>query len=422
MLCGVPTPVSRLNEILPLTQTLVPADQEELRAAVENAYRSGTPVYPIGGGTSLGFGLSPKQSGLGVSLEKLNRVLDYPARDMTISVEAGITMSALAHRLAQEGQRLPLDVPDPDRATLGGVIATNTSGPRRLGSGTIRDYVIGIGAVDGRGMLFHGGGRVVKNVAGYDFCKLLCGSLGTIGIITQATLKLKPLPPRSVLTAIAIRDWDQADELLAATVASPIAPAAVELLSGPAWKDDPALEKLPADGVGWLLVGLEGTAAEVDWMLQKQREEWLGQRAGPNVVCEGEDGNALWRRLSQFPAAGEAPLVSKFSVQPSRIFAVIAGVRQIDRHCSLQAHAVNGIVNVRFQDFPAHDVARLLPGTLQPLAKRSGGSVVTLSWNGGGDLTRQACWGTLDAAGEWMRKVQQQFDPKGILNPGRFAV
>ncbi len=418
----VPSPVSSSTDPLPLSQTIVPNDQEELRAAVERAYRSGTPIYPIGGGTSLDFGLSPKQPGIGLSLAKLNRVIDYPARDMTITVEAGITINALAKILAKEGQRLPIDVPDADRATLGGVIATNTSGPRRMSSGTIRDYVIGISAVDGRGMLFHGGGRVVKNVAGYDFCKLLCGSLGTLGIVTQVTLKLKPLPPRSVLLTCAIRDWTQADELLAATVNSNVTPAAVELLSGPAWVEDLAFRKLPSDGVSWLVVGLEGTAAEVDWLLNKQREEWLNLRVAPAVVSEGDEAVALWQRLAQFPAAKESPLVLKFSVRSSQVPAIIKAVRTIDPHCSLQAHAVNGVVIVRFKNFAAAEVGKLLPGTLQPLAKTAGGSVVVLSWNGGGELTRQAYWGTVDAAGDWMLKVQQQFDPKRILNPGRFVV
>src|SRR5690606_32325083 len=119
----------------------------------------------------------------------LNRVIDYPARDMTITVEAGITWEQLEAELAKEGQWLPVDVARAEAATVGGAIACNTSGPRRFGYGTLRDYVIGIHAVDGQGMQFKGGGRVVKNVAGYDFCKLLTGSFGTLAVITQVTLK-----------------------------------------------------------------------------------------------------------------------------------------------------------------------------------------------------------------------------------------
>src|SRR3982750_1678100 len=129
---------------MPLSDTLTPADQGELAHIVSDAFAEGTPIYPLGGGTSLGFGLPAKDSGWGVSLGGLKQVIDYPSRDMTITVEAGITIDALAKTLGKARQRLPIDLPDAHRATLGGIIATNTSGARRLGNGTLRDYVIGI--------------------------------------------------------------------------------------------------------------------------------------------------------------------------------------------------------------------------------------------------------------------------------------
>ncbi len=201
-------------ELLPLTDTLTPANQSELAAAVRDAYEDTTPVYLIGGGTSLDFGLPARDPGLGLSLAGLKRVVDYPARDMTVTVEAGISMDLLAGTLAKEKQRLPIDLPNAHRATLGGVLATNTCGSSRFGHGTLRDYVIGITAVDGRGVFFHGGGRVVKNVAGYDFCKLLTGSMGTLGVVTQLTLRVKPIPERTQTIACPVVAWDQADKLL----------------------------------------------------------------------------------------------------------------------------------------------------------------------------------------------------------------
>jgi len=191
--------MSTLVEDLPLKATETPDSQAALAALVADAYQSRRPVYPIGGGTSLDYGLAATRPGLGLSLAGLTRVVDYPQRDMTITVEAGMTLARLAEVLAEGRQWLPIDAPQPERATLGGAIATAASGPRRYGFGTLRDYVIGITAVDGRGEIFKGGGRVVKNVAGYDFCKLLTGSLGTLGVITQVTFKLKPLVERSVL-------------------------------------------------------------------------------------------------------------------------------------------------------------------------------------------------------------------------------
>src|SRR5437868_345715 len=153
----------RATDMLPIKDMLAPQTEDELTAAVRSAYETATPLYPIGGGTSLQFGLPAKSPGRGLSLAKLNRIVDYPARDMTVTVEAGVTMKSLADLLAKERQRLPIDVPQAEKATIGGVIATNWNGPRRYGEGTVRDYVIGISAVDGRGQPFKGGGRVVKN-------------------------------------------------------------------------------------------------------------------------------------------------------------------------------------------------------------------------------------------------------------------
>ena len=156
---------------------------------IRQASASDSAIYPVGGQTKIGLGYPPTKPGQAVDLRGLAQVIDFPARDMTITVQAGITIAVLRETLAREKLRLPIDVPQPDRATLGGILACNTSGPRRFGYGTLRDYVIGITALNDEGREFKAGGRVVKNVAGYDLCKLLVGSLGTLGIITQVTLK-----------------------------------------------------------------------------------------------------------------------------------------------------------------------------------------------------------------------------------------
>ncbi len=175
-----------------------PSTQSELvQFVADNATNAKRHLLPIGGGTACRDANSDDV--IEVRLDGLNRVIDYPARDMTITVEAGIRIAELNRILATENQRLPIDIPQADQATLGGVIATNWSGLRRFGCGTMRDYVIGISAIDATGRRFSAGGRVVKNVAGYDLCKLLVGSNGELAIITQVTLKLRPLPETSAL-------------------------------------------------------------------------------------------------------------------------------------------------------------------------------------------------------------------------------
>lgn len=406
---------------LSIKTTLSPADQAEVASAIGDAYRAKTPLYPIGGGTSLDFGLPTKADGTGLSLAKLSRVVDYPARDMTITVEAGLTMKALADLLATERQRLPIDVPQAEQATIGGVVATNWNGPRRYGQGTVRDYVIGISAIDGRGMPFKGGGRVVKNVAGYDFCKLLAGSLGTLGVITQLTLKLKPLCDQSALIACAVASAAEAERLLAAIVRSDTVPMAVELLAGPAWEADPALSPLdrPSAAPLFLVVGVEGMFSEVEWMTRQLLAEWeqLGV-ASPLVVGESA---ALWQRLVEFPAAGESPLVLKASVVPSGVAAMIEAARQVDPQCAIQAHAGNGVVIMRFSQFPAGGLSRSLIGQLQPAATAHRGNIVVLSNPGGAEMTHQSVWGGIDVPFDLMSEVKRRFDPADILNRGRFV-
>jgi glycolate oxidase FAD binding subunit len=406
-----------MSDRLTLERTETPPGLDGLRGILETASAAGTPVYPIGGGTALDFGLPVKAPGVGLSLAKLDRVIDYPARDMTITVEAGITMAALSRTLAKEGQELPLDVPLADRATLGGVIATNWSGPRRYGHGTIRDYVIGISAVDGVGRPFKGGGRVVKNVAGYDFCKLLVGSLGTLGVITQVTLKVKPRPQRSILAVCDVAEFELTERLLGALVTSRTTPAAIELLTGPDW-----LAEGSPGAAARLVVILEGTHIEVDWMAATLTEEWRALGVTECRVLIEADTENLWRRLIEWPALPDSPLVIKATVRPSEVTRFVVAAREIDPHASVQAHAGNGIVIVRFAQIAPGAVTKRLLGQLYPLATSCGGHVTALSSEPGVEFTPRAAFYGSDLPLEILQSVKRQFDPANILNRGRFVV
>lgn len=405
---------------LPLTETQAPEDQAALAAALAAAHAQGTAVYPFGGGTSLDFGLPATTPGIGLTTTKLSRIVDYPVRDMTVSVEAGITLDALARALAAERQWLPVEGAQPQAATLGGLMATAFSGPRRYGYGTLRDYVIGMTAVDVRGVAFKAGGRVVKNVAGYDFCKLLTGSFGTLGIISQVTLKVRPIPERSAFLFCELHDLDAAERLLAAIVDSGTTPVAVELLLGPHWREHPNLGTLTAGAIGRLAVGLEGTAGEVEWMLARLAAEWNALGATEPHVVSPDASSELWQSLQEFSALTNSPLVLKASVLPSKTTAYIKLVQELDPQASIQAHAGNGIVIARFARFDAGDVSRGLIARLHPAAQSFGGNAIVLSSTLEG-WTRQALWGNASPATPWMGKIKRQFDPQNLLNPGRFA-
>ena len=409
---------------LPITTTLTPTSAAEVAEIVAGAYQQETAIYTLGGGTALDFGLPGARDGIGLSTAGMQRVLDYPARDLTITVEAGITMAQLAETLATERQFLPLDVAQADRATIGGVVATNFNGPRRYGHGTVRDYVIGVEAVDGRGRPFKGGGRVVKNVAGYDFCKLLTGSLGTLAVITQLTLKLKPRPQNSAFALCAVRDLDQAEQLLTSLVHSQTSPSAIELLAGPQWRAEPLLAEVlssAADGAICLVVGLEGTATEVDWMTGQIGAEWREQGIEQQRTLVDQQAVALWNQLTEFPANGSPALVLKASVLPSGTTRFVRALRQIDPQVNVQAHAGNGVIIAKFAQLPEDGLSRSLVGQLHPIAGAARGNVTIWSNPSGSEMTHQSVWGGIDAPFALMTSIKRQFDPKNLLNPGRFV-
>ncbi len=423
---------------LPLVERLTPTTQQEVSELIRRAAEENAAIYPLGGETSLEFGLPAKQEGWGLELQNLRRVVDYPARDMTITVEAGVSLKELRETLASENQRLPFDVPCEERATIGGIVATAWNGPRRFGCGAIRDFVIGIQAVDGTGLAFKGGGRVVKNVAGYDFCKLLTGSLGTLAVITQVTLRVIPQVEKSVFVAAPVEDETMADALFNTLASTTATPTAVEFLGGRAWASEPALaemelaERTPAENRsgGVFVAGLEGQADDVDWMQQQLIEQWRPLCKAEPVALADKNTASLWRGMANFSAAdfsaavkeGErvSPLVVKASLAPRGMAPFVRAAREIDPNCSFEARA-EGVVVVRFSEFPADGLSRTLVAKLQPAAAAFAGHLTLLSCAPTTELTHQSVWGGSTAAHRWMNAIKQRFDPQNLLNPGRFV-
>ena len=412
---------------LPFQATIAPSVQAGVAEAVRAAHDAGTPMYPFGGRTALDYGIAPTPPGTGLDLADLARVVDYTPRDMTIVVEAGARMADLADTLAAEGQHLPIDVPRAAEATIGGVVATNWNGPRRLGYGTVRDYVIGIHAVDGRGVAFKGGGRVVKNVAGYDFCKLLCGSLGTLGVITQLALKVKPQPEQSATVITESPDLAAAERMLGRLAQLEAVPAAIDLLTGDGWPLQSTVRS-PQSAIRnrmLLAVRVEGTEPEVAWLADRVRTELRAGGGTSARLLDENEAAALWVRQVEFAdrgpneSADDAPMAVKIAVPPSATTSMVAAVLDFDRAAAVQAHAASGIVLARFLQFNASDLTGILVSKLRPAAVQLGGSLVILSSTLEG-LTPHVVWGGRTEANVLAERVRKKFDPRGILNPGRF--
>lgn len=366
------------------------------RAAAENVG-----LYPFGGGTMLHVGLPPAKPGYAVDLRGLDQVIDYPARDMTITVRAGIAIAKLQEILAAENQRLPIDVPNAEVATLGGSIAANVSGPRRYGFGTLRDYVIGISFTDDQGHEVKAGGRVVKNVAGYDLCKLQIGALGTLGIVTQATLKLKPLPEDQALVVIPC-PIERLGGLLDLIHGSATRPVSVDVHSMP----EPAV-----------IVGFEENPDAVAWQVEQLKRE-LPADCSPRISA-GEAAPGEWRRLLETPL-DPGRLEFKANLVPSAL-ANYLQLLSADSNLSWRAHAGNGIVHASSSaDLTLEQASSVLNKLRQAAVAARGNLVVTrcpTAWK-----REIGLWG--EPRGDWplMRKVKQQLDPRDLFNPGRFVV
>jgi glycolate oxidase FAD binding subunit len=405
-----------------LRSTVQPKTVAELAGSVRQALIQGQAVYPFGGRTMWEYGWPPTREGIGVDLRGLDQVIDYPARDMTITVQAGITLSRLQEILATENQRLPVDVPLPGRATLGGALAANVSGPRRYGFGTFRDYVIGISVVNDEGQEVKAGGRVVKNVAGYDLCKLYIGSMGTLGIITQVTLKLKPRPEEERLVAIGCKDAVVLGQLLDLLHGSRTRPVCLEVLNARAARHVCAEAVEFFSEASWVIVlAFEDNRESVTWQVKQIEAELKPAFDHRDAQLLAIHNSArLWREQIDFQAWPDALLTFKANLLPSATadFCRLADARP--EGLILQAHAGNGIVFGHMCGNWTLEQSQRMLGSLQEAATASQGNVVVLkcptAWK-----TALPLWG-LSRNDYWlMRAVKEKLDPKGIFNPGRFV-
>lgn len=375
-------------------------------------------VRVLGGGTSPGWHASRDEPACLLGTSRLRRVVEYPARDMTITVEAGMTVHELQQVLGAEGQRLPLDVPHSEHATLGGVLATNSSGSRRYGLGTIRDSLIGVSACDAQGRLFKSGGRVVKNVAGYDLCKMLIGSEGTLAIVTQVTLKVLPRPQSAGAVWVPLRALVDSEAVLSSLVTTQTRPVAVEVWNRPAVNECLADRQEVVSGPeGFVCVAYEGGDREVRWQTAMLAEELRRLEIACEPRLRSEAPETLWSELNRFQNH-EPPPQFKLSVRPSRIVEVlVAGTRL---GFSLATHAGSGIGWGRAS-------AGLSPSDLAERLSELGRIVENLQghlrWLGDPAVAGKSHPSTPLPAGTelLLHKLKRQLDPDGILFPGRPA-
>jgi glycolate oxidase FAD binding subunit len=402
----------------------MPETVEEVAEVMRLASREDAAVIPWGGGTTMSLGNIPRRYDIALSLSRLNQVVEYEPSDLTAIVQAGKTLADFQRDLAEHSQSLALDPPSAQEATIGGILAVNASGPSRHAYGTARDLILGIRAVQADGRIIKAGGRVVKNVAGYDLSRLFIGSLGTLGIIVEASFRLAPVPTAERTAVVSFPTAHEAWQFAAQT--ANLGLRAVELLNAATVRQAATLSQPAKEGYA-LVLAATGQPAALERSLKEIGE--LSRRTDAASFAEVDESaqGPLWQAIAGLarPSSSNAALVCKAAVLPSQVPILAEQIETTRREMALEpllvSHITAGIVYSAWPFPQDENVQRPLDlvNTLRHAVARLGGSLVV-----------EACspalkekidvWGEPAADFPLVRRLKEQFDPKGILNPGRF--
>lgn len=393
-----------------------PGSVEDVAAVVRHAAAADAAILPWGGGTAIAVGQPPPRAGIVLGLRRLSRVLEHEPGDLTVTTEAGLTLGRLQETLRARGQWLSLDPPDADRATVGGLIAANAAGPRRHLYGTVRDLLIGVTVVTADGGIVRGGGKVVKNVAGYDLPKLFIGSWGTLGIIVEATFKLRPVPDDERLLAVRFDRLKDCGTAARALLAGELIPNAVEIL------DSAAATTLGLGAAAALVVGVDGLREQVEWQAA-ELTALVGPLGGRDVTPLPP---ATWPRLATIARdAFDSPAaLMTFSVLPTLVVDTMEqgalAARQRGLSSAWAAHAGVGVVSGAL--LAGREVAAVATVLTEWRALAAAGSGhATLTSAPLAMKSQVPVWGDAGPAGRIMQRIKAQLDPGNVLNPGRFV-
>lgn len=382
-----------------------PHNGDAIAAVLRYANKRGLAIAPRGGGTKRAWGNPPARLDLVLSTRRLDQVLEHAWGDMTATVQVGCTVAVFQRALAAHGQRLALDPLWPDQATIGGILATNDSGSLRQRFGSLRDLVLGVTVALPDGTLARSGGKVVKNVAGYDLPKLMNGALGTLGVIVDATFRLYPLPGNSASLWVELPSIDAANRFMLAILDSTLVTTGLQLLVHP-------------DSAPHVAIRLEGIDAAI--ASQIERIERMARDHGAPTIVEAEAG--VWRARETLWQGDDPALVCTVRVLPTEITALTAAIERVATPLRIGWRLVMqalGVGTLRLDGSNAEVLLAALTLLRSEIAQKDGSCVVL---HAPADLaTRIDVWGAVGDALPLMRRVKEQFDPNNILNPGRYV-
>jgi glycolate oxidase FAD binding subunit len=393
-----------------------PRSVADLGRVVALAHDERLAVAPRGSGNAMALGHPAQRADVLVDLGRLHEIVEYSPDDLTVTVQAGVTLDALAGVLSPRGQFLPLDPPGGVGRTLGGVAATGESGPLRLRYGTMRDFLLGVRFVQADGVVTWGGAKVVKSVTGYDVPKLMVGALGTLGIIAELTLRLHPLPASESTSLAAFAGVEAAQAFTAALVDSPLQPSRVEWLNGVAARPWGAADAAAA-------VAISIGSAEAAVRDQEARVAELARAAGG--VWRPANGDR-WRQHAEASPLRPDAISLRIATVASRLGETARGIEDAVGRAATPASvtvwgcAPLGVLRAQVLGAGAREAAAIVARLRDVVAPVDGSVVVERA----PAEVRAAVdpWGPVaPGALDLMRAIKRQFDPEGTLNPGRFV-
>src|SRR5712672_316625 len=393
-------------------------------------------VIPSGGCTKLGIGAPPLRYDIALDLSRMNRVLAYDPRDLTLGVEPGVRIEDLLRILAEQNQFLPLAVPFAARATLGGIVAANSSSPLRHFYGGVRDFCLGMEFVTGDGVISKGGGRVVKNVTGYDLHKLLIGSLGTLAIITRVNFRTFPLPPAQGTFVASFSNTESAFGFCRSVAQSVLTPQILEVA-------DPAAADLLFSGAApariapqqWsVIITAAGQPAVVDRYARELGHIASAAKATEFMPLSDAEQSSVLARICEFPRlvleAVPSAMIFRLSVLPTEMTHLLTKMSETARRQNLKFSAITRASGIMYAAFFADEgmetslvgMAVAAKEVFQVCAQSENSAQAMLEFcpaevkRAVGDL-----WGPERQDFALMKRLKNVFDPQNVLSPGRFA-
>jgi glycolate oxidase FAD binding subunit len=436
-----------------------PTDTRMVAALVQCACRGNLAMVPWGSGTKMAMGNPPKRLDLVVCMARMNHMLDVDTANLTITVEAGVKFRDVQARLATEEDRcylpledlkteagefvcsdrshsgcfLPLDPPFSEKATIGGIVATNTTGPRRLLYGLPRDLVLGVRFVTPKGDIIGAGGKTVKNVSGYDVSKLMIGSLGSLGILCEMTLRLLPLPEKMETLLFSFDSFSDASAFAGAILGTKLLPAAVEVANKVAIENMDfrgSLDFIPGSYV--VVVALEAFEEAVGRM----RKELLAMaphfKSKGHALVQEEKHRLFWLSVGELQAAAIQRFPALVAVQLNYPLSALKTIfefadktlSQVHLDHTMLCHAGNGLILINLLPAPKGADDKALVEAVRALlaeCRKAGGNLVVQ--RAPADLKKSLpIWGESGSDLPLMKRIRIELDPSGVMNPGRFAV